>query len=388
MNFILLTDYYHPIIKSGSIVIGDLATELLRQGHTVTIMTFVSDQKNQCDDFKDDRLRILRIKISGRKYGMVGRLYAENCYSSKVIKILKKVEDISCDAVICLSPSIFYGKAIGWLKEKYKVKAYLICRDIFPKWAVDAGIIKKGLLYRYFKYIERNLYNSVDFIGIESKSDIDYFIQYVESEKVEVLDNWGSPLNIVKTKASPSSLNSEKINILYGGNMAEAQDLLSLVQLLDDSILEEKAILTLIGSGHQLEAIKKTINANKIKNVVILPQVDRETYISILSEADVGLVSLNKKLESNNFPLKMMGYMQFSKPILASVNKNNEIIEMIKKHNVGLVSIAGEAESLNKNFSTIINNTKLRETQGKNALELFNKRFTVKAAVSKIIGRF
>jgi len=61
---------------------------------------------------------------------------------------------------------------------------------------------------------------------------------------------------------------------------------------------------------------------------------------------------------------------------------------MIKKHNVGLVSIAGEAESLNKNFSTIINNTKLRETQGKNALELFNKRFTVKAAVSKIIGRF
>ena len=90
MNFILLTDYYHPIIKSGSIVIGDLATELLRQGHTVTIMTFVSDQKNQCDDFKDDRLRILRIKISGRKYGMVGRLYAENCYSSKVIKILKE----------------------------------------------------------------------------------------------------------------------------------------------------------------------------------------------------------------------------------------------------------------------------------------------------------
>ena len=173
MKFLLLSDYYHPIVRSGSIIISDLATELIRQGHKVTIVTFVSNQKEQFVDSKDDNLRIIRIQVSTREYGMIGRLYAENRYSSKIIKILKKTKNTSCDAIICLSPSIFYGKAIGWLKEKYKVKAYLVCRDIFPKWAVDAGIIKKGLLYRYFKYIERNLYNSVDFIGIESKSDID-----------------------------------------------------------------------------------------------------------------------------------------------------------------------------------------------------------------------
>ena len=28
MNFIILTDYYHPIVKSGSIVVEDLANEL------------------------------------------------------------------------------------------------------------------------------------------------------------------------------------------------------------------------------------------------------------------------------------------------------------------------------------------------------------------------
>ena len=34
MNFILLTDYYFPIIKSGSIIVGDLVNELSQQGHS------------------------------------------------------------------------------------------------------------------------------------------------------------------------------------------------------------------------------------------------------------------------------------------------------------------------------------------------------------------
>ena len=35
MNFVILTDYYSPIVKSGSIIIGDLASELSQKGHTL-----------------------------------------------------------------------------------------------------------------------------------------------------------------------------------------------------------------------------------------------------------------------------------------------------------------------------------------------------------------
>ena len=40
MHFLILTDYYHPIIKSGAIIVGDLTTELINNGHYVTIITF------------------------------------------------------------------------------------------------------------------------------------------------------------------------------------------------------------------------------------------------------------------------------------------------------------------------------------------------------------
>ena len=387
MNILILTDYYHPIVRSGSIVIGGLAEELKKQGHKITILTFTSDQNDSVTQSEESGIDIFRIKVPLRNLGMIGRLYAEYRYSSLIIKALKRNQDLSLDSVICLSPSIFYGKAIDWIKKEYSIKTYLVCRDIFPKWAVDSGLLRKGLLYYYFKHIEKRLYRSTNFIGIESASDLEYFLQNIDEEKVEVLDNWGPPLKITHNVSDKGVLDRSKVNILYGGNMADAQDLLTLINLVDDSILEGKASISLIGSGHQLEEIKKAIIERKLKNIFILPEVDQETYLSILSEADIGLVSLNRKLESNNYPLKMMGYLQLSKPILASVNKNNEIISLIKKYDVGLTSISGEKDSFNQNLSKLINDEKLRKIQGKNALELFKDRFTIESAVNKILVR-
>ena len=62
MNFILLTDYYHPIIKSGSIIVGDLADQFIKQGHKVTIVTFVNNQNIDCQVTVEHNLQIIRIR--------------------------------------------------------------------------------------------------------------------------------------------------------------------------------------------------------------------------------------------------------------------------------------------------------------------------------------
>ena len=393
MNFIILTDYYHPIVKSGSIIIGDLASELSKQGHKITIVTFVENQSKACQITFEDRIKIIRIRslTRNKKYGKIGRLWAESCYSNKIIKNLKKLQNIHCEAIICFSPSIFYGKAIRWLKKKYHSKAYLIIRDIFPKWTLDTGLIKKGLLYKYLKGVERDLYSSFDVIGIEAKSDLEYFENYglKNSIKIEVLNNWGSDLDSLDDYSlSDNLLDNQKVNIVYGGNMGDAQDILSLVNSIDYSILEQKAFILLMGDGNQFDEIKKTINQNNLTNIVLIRTIDRKRYLSIMSKADIGLVCLSKKMCSNNYPLKMLGYMQLAKPILASVNKNNEIIKMIKKEKIGLVSEASDAKSFNENLEFIINNEASRKEQGQNAFKVYKEKFTVEAAVLQIYEHF
>jgi O26-antigen biosynthesis N-acetyl-L-fucosamine transferase len=384
MNIILLTDYYSPIIKSGSIIIEDLAIELSHQGNTVTIITFSDNQASKFQDIVENNIRILRIKVTSRKFGRLGRLWSEYRYSSLIIKNLLKLDELSYDYIVCYSPSIFYGKAIRWLKNNTEARAYLIIRDIFPEWAVDAGLLKRGVLYRYFKSIEKELYNAVDYIGIEAMSDFHYFKKYGCFKKIEILDNWSSPIGPIKNDLTSSTLDLNKVNIIYGGNVGDAQDLFSLIKRFDNSILDGRAILTIIGEGTQVKSIKKALLDQNIRNIVIIPSVSRSEYLSIISKADIGLVSLSKNLSSHNYPLKMIGYMQHSLPLLASVNENNEIINLIKKKNIGLVSGAGDIEAFNKNLSTIINDKNLRLFQGKNSLDLYNHRFNVKIAANKI----
>ena len=393
MNFIILTDYYSPIIKSGSIIMGDLVSELSQQGHKITIVTFVENQSKACQIIFEDGIQIIRIRSLTRdkKYGRVGRLWAELFYSYKIIKNLKKLQNIQCEAIICYSPSIFYGKAIKWLKKKYDSKAYLIIRDIFPKWTIDTGLLKKNLLYKYFKRVERGLYSSSDVIGIEAKSDLEYFENYGlnKSIKIEVLNNWSSPLSGIDDDLSSDNLiDTKKVNIVYGGNMGDAQDILSLVNSIDYSILGQRAIILLMGDGNQFEKVKNTINKKNLTNIVLVPTIDRKRYISITSKADIGMVSLSHKMSSNNYPLKMLGYMQLAKPILASVNKNNEIIQMIVKKNIGLVSLASDAKSFNKNLDILINNEALRKKQGQNAFKLYKNQFTVEVAALQIYKHF
>ena len=391
MRFILLSDYYDPIVKSGSIILGDLVEEFLLQGHALTVITFVDNQKKAYQITNDGNLKIIRIRLLSRKYGKVGRLFAELSYSKKIIKSISNHKDIQCDAIICYSPSIFYGKAINWLKKKYNSKAYLIVRDIFPKWALAAGIIKEGFLYNYLKSVESILYESSDIIGIESKSDLQYFKNYLLNSEIqiEVLNNWGSRKIVINKKPSYNVfLDESKINIIYGGNMGDAQDLFSLISSIDITILENRAVIYLIGSGDQFDKIKKFIKINKISNIVILDSIERDDYLSLMSKADIGLVSLNKKLLSNNYPLKMIGYIQLGKPVLASVNENNEIIQMIQENNIGLVSLATDIENFNNNLNEIIKSRSKRKIQSQNALNLYDRKFTVEVAAFKISSHF
>ena len=354
------------------------------------MITFIDNQKKTYQISNTGKLKIIRIRLQSRKYGRIGRLFAELRYSRKIIKSISNYKDIKCDAIICYSPSIFYGRAINWLKREYNSKAYLIVRDIFPRWALDAGVIKEGSLYKYFKFVESVLYSSSDFIGIESKKDLDYFKNFEldVSTKVEVLNNWGATLSN-KNKAPLNFLiDTSKVNIVYGGNMGSAQDLLSLVKLIDVSILKNRAVIYLIGSGNQFNDIKKVIIDKKLSNIVLMQTIERNNFLSLMTKSDIGLCSLNEKLVSNNYPLKMIGYMQLSKPVLAHINSGNEIIQMIRDNNIGLASIGSDGESFNKNLDSLITNKAMREELGQNAFNLFNNRFSVKTAASQILNYF
>lgn len=390
MKFVIISTDYAPKINSGAIIVGDLVREFVNSGHGVIVVTFADSQSERYRVAEENGARVIRIGVGDRKRSRIRRALIERTYSRRIIETLKQVPDISCDGVICYSPSIFFGAAVSWLKKQRGVKAYLILRDIFPKWALEAGLLRKGPVYQYFKYIERKLYESVDVIGVEATADLEYFKTdaYVPHAGVEVLNNWSAPLDDIDPAYGHSVLDKNKVNILYGGNIGDAQDLLTLIRSLDPTALGDNAILTLVGDGDQAAAVKDEIAAHDLKNIVVLPQVDREKYLSLLAAADVGLISLNSKLKGHNYPLKMIGYTQMGKPLLASANAGNEIIDLIEEREIGLVSVAGDWGAFNGNVSAIVGDADRRHQMGENSRALFGEKFSAQSAVKQICKAF
>ena len=140
-----------------------------------------------------------------------------------------------------------------------------------------------------------------------------------------------------------------------------------------------------IGEGTEYKNIEKWIENKKASNINLLPAVSDIEYQSILKECDVGIISLRSSFKTDNFPNKIMNYMEYQLPILASVNPGNELIELIEDNKNGLVANNGEDEQLFKNATKLIEDSELREKMGLNGYKLLKEKFDSNKAVNSIL---
>lgn len=383
-----------PSTKSSAKIMYDLARYLRLTGHEVSVITTSNDITETHEIVIEDGIQILRVK-SGKINGAnkLVRLYNEFFLSSRIWRTGKNfITNNRCDLVIWYSPTIFFGPLIKKLKSHYNCSGYLVLRDIFPQWALDTGILRRGIVYFFLRIYEKMQYDLADFIGVQSPKNLDYFKsgQNLKTENIEVLYNWVDlGEHIVEQSDIRSKLNLEnKIIFFYGGNIGEAQSLDNIISLAYDTRWNEKLFYLIIGDGSESSRLKKKIESLELSNIKILSSVSQHIYLSIVASIDVGIISLNPKFKTQNFPGKMLSYMFYSKPILAAINRGNDLEDLILTNNVGLVCLSSDKNSLLNNALKLAHDAELRKEMGSNGRRLLNEKFSVKNAATQILSHF
>ena len=142
----------------------------------------------------------------------------------------------------------------------------------------------------------------------------------------------------------------------------------------------------LVGEGSEVPRLKTIIKKKQMSNITIHPAVTQEKYLGMLSQFDIGLISLDRQLKTHNFPGKMLGYMYFSMPILACINPGNDLKHIIEDSNAGLTCLAGEHNVFHEYAKRLVANPGLRREMGNNARAVLDKTFSVSRAVSQILS--
>lgn len=395
MKFAFVIDDYLPMsTKVGAKMFHELAVEFVANGHEVIVITPCDNQKKKLNKFILDGVNVWTFKSGKIKnISKVIRLINESLLSFNAWKAIRNEEAINnIDGIVYYSPSIFWGELIKKIKERSGADAYLVLRDLFPRWAIDLNIIKEGsLLEKYFRFFEKKSYDQTNKIGLMSENNLNIFNERFKKYTCEVLNNWTteslSPIDHEISFRKKLNISDDKIIYFYGGNIGHAQDMINLMRLANNMKDYPNAHFLFVGNGDEVQKILSFSKENNLDNFTYLPSISQFDFNILLSEVDVGLFSLSKLHQSSNFPGKLLGYMSHSLPILGSINDGNDVSDVIMKNSAGLICINGEDKILLSNAISLLDE-KVRKNLGKNSNLLLKMEFSSKSAFEKIICFF
>ena len=352
MRIALIADAYPPVRTSAAVQIRDLSVELARQGHEPIVLIPDSRLDRPWASEELGNVRVVRLKAPRTKdIGYVRRTLNEFLMPFFMRRNLRKSPygDIRWDGIVWYSPTIFLGPLVRALKGASRCRAYLIVRDIFPEWAVDMGLMGRGLPYRFFKAVERYQYSVADVIGVQTQGNSPYFDAWAKQDgrRVEVLQNWlAEAPNVGSSISVADGPLSGRTVFVYAGNMGVAQGMDVLIDLA--ALLQSRCDIgfLFVGRGSDAKRLAAEANARGLDNVAFHDEIDPSEIPGLYAQCHVGIVALDPRHKTHNVPGKFLSYMQAGLPVLASINPGNDLAELIQREGVGRVCADHSAGTL------------------------------------------
>lgn len=392
MKLALLVEYYAPSRASAAVQMADLAAAFVSQGHEVTVFTTDPGTAAASLTSEPSGLAVLRVptaKVKG--VSLTRRAFSEIFMSLALWRGTRRcrlrVDDF--DGVIWYSPTIFLAPFAAWLKRTSCARGYLILRDIFPQWALDAGVLRRGPAYYFFRLAERFQYRTADVIGAQSPANVEHVrADTCAARRTEVLYNW---LDLDRPEPARSNvleqhgLEGRRV-LVYGGNMGIAQDMDNLMCLAERLLPADEVRLLLVGAGTEVDRLQRLVVERGLTNVTLIDEVDPEVFRAILRCCHVGLITLDRRLTTHNIPGKLLAYLEAGLPVVASVNPGNDLLRILSESGAGVGVVNGDDDGFARAVLELAADPVRREVMSQKARALALEHFSVDAISGQLIG--
>lgn len=396
MNILIVCQYFWP----EEFRVNDLALELSRRGHAVTVLTgkpnypkgdyytgysFWGYKKEKYGD-----INIIRVPIISRGKGRGFRLILN--YLSYIffacIYVLFNNNKCKCTMTFGLSPILQAFPAILH-RFLYKSKSFLWVQDLWPESVSAAGGLNNNLALWLLRLIVRCIYKRMDQIFVQSEAFIESIVELGgANDKIHYIPNWAEDLYLDKSLINPQkylNILPKGFKVLFAGNVGEAQDFESIIQAAIFTRKYNDIKWVIIGDGRKKSDLEEYIVQNNLKETVcLLGRYPVNEMPHFFANADVMLLSLkDEPIFALTIPSKLQSYMAFGKPIVSMMNGIG--LKVVKDSQSGLVAKAGDYKSLADNIIKIyLLEEKERVEMGNKGKEYYKNNFDKIQVVDKI----
>lgn len=377
-----------PKPEQSSTIYTDLAEQLVEQGHQVTVVVAEERRKYKetgivyergCEVFRVKTGNMYDVNIIEKGISIVTLSF----FLKRAVK--KNFEKRKFDLVLFEAPPLTLASVVEYVKRLFGIPAFLMMKDIFPQNAIDIGMMRKDIIYYYFKLQEKKLYRIADGIGCMSQGNLDYIVEHneVSAEKLSIFPNTKKIRNIERKKTlsvrDKYGIPHEKVVFVFGGNMGKPQGLKFLCDAIQQFSEDENVFFLLVGRGTERKYVSQKLN--ECKNARVLDSLPRDEYELLIQECDVGLISLDYRFTIPNFPSRILSYMEYKMPVLAATDSITDFRNLIEGADCGIWCESNDIKAFCDAVRLIANDEGLREKMGENGNRFLKENYDVNISV-------
>ncbi len=339
MRILIITYLFDPEPIVMSTITKDLALTLSSE-HQVTVLTsrpcrpygYKFDGKVITDPswpFK----RIVMDTYVNPESNFLGR-WKENISFGKGAVSFINIHSEEIDTIyICAFP-LFAQKMIIKCARKHGIPVVNHIEDIYPEPFLQKIPYIGELVYKCFLPIDKWVVKNASVSVVIGKKIKEYFVKTREigPEKIEVVYNWQDEgrYKVATVERNPN----EPFTFMYVGSISRAANLHLILEAFIRSDIKN-ARLIFAGSGNELETLKSKAKGHP---GVVFMDAQAGNVGEIQSKADVLVLSLLPTVALRAVPSKTAAYLFSHKPILACVEKNSDVADIIIEGECGWIA--------------------------------------------------
>lgn len=284
-----------------------------------------------------------------------------------------------------LTPALAAALFCRWNNKPMVVEI----QDLWPDSVAASGMAHPSVT-RILTRLCDFVYRRADRVIAQSKGMRDKIeSRGVSPEKLSVIFNWATysqEADVPVPDAIAQSF-SGRINIVYGGNIGQAQNLETVIRAAAVAHSTVPAIrLHLIGDGVEREKLQSLVDREGLPDVTrFFPPVPRDAMDRIFDAADILVMHLNSDpLYNITIPSKTQHYLACGKPVIAGISGNTA--DILRKSGAALVSTPEDVEAMADAMVRMASmDPEERRAMGRAGLNCYQREFAFEQAIDKTL---
>ena len=306
--------------------------------------------------------------------GLLGRMRESYSFGFHATKYIKK-HHAAIKVIYMNAWPLLAEWTISRIAKKKRIPLIHHVQDIYPETLVSHIPFVGRLVAKLLLPIDNYILGNVAKVIVISKSMSTYLLKTrkIGPDKTQIIYNWQDEDPFAKYKAQSNSSPGSVFTFMYLGSLNQTASVHIFVKAIQQADLTNVR-LVVAGDGYDKGRLK---NMAKDSRSIEFWEAPKSKVPEIQDQADVLLLALPKNSARFALPSKLIAYMFSEKPVIACVDEDSEIAQVIMLSKAGWIVPADDIDSLISTMKKVINiPARNLQSMGKNGFRFASKYFS------------